>query len=81
MPTEARAEPQADGEGRQNGAARQPRSEGGPEKEIAKPPHLETARVFETVARVSEQPAPGVETHVETPSEPEAPRRKGWWSR
>ncbi len=81
MPAEARAEPQADGEGRQNGAALQPRSEGGPEKEIAKPPHRETARVFETVARVSEQPAPAVETHVETQSEPEGPRRKGWWSR
>ncbi len=80
MPAEVRAEPQADGEGRQNGAGRQPRAEATPEKEIAKPPHREAERVFETVARVSEQPAP-VETHVEAQSEPEGPRRKGWWSR
>ena len=67
MPAEARAEPQADGDSRQNGAALKPRSEGGPEKEIAKPPHREAERVFETVARVSEPPAPAVETHVEDP--------------
>ncbi len=80
MPAEARAEPQADGEGRQNGAGREPRAEVAPEKEIAKTPHREAERVFETAARVSEQPAP-VETHVEAQSEPDAPRRKGWWSR
>lgn len=71
----------AEGEGRQNGARRKPRSEQAPEKEIAKPSHREAERVFETVARVSEQPAPAVETHVEVQSEPDAPRRKGWWSR
>jgi ribonuclease E len=84
---EARAEPHARGEvaphaeseGRQNGAGRKPRSEGAPKKEAAKHQHHE--RVFETVATVSEQPAPPSEARVEDQNEPETPRRRGWWQR
>jgi hypothetical protein len=84
-----RAEPHARGEvaphtvseGRQNGAGRKPRPEGAPKKEAAKHPHHEDERIFETVATVSEQPAPPSEARVEDQSEPEAPRRRGWWQR
>jgi hypothetical protein len=37
--------------------------------------------VFETVARASEPPALPAEPRVEAQSEPETPRRKGWWQR
>ncbi|HEX9751917.1 MAG TPA: ribonuclease E/G [Methyloceanibacter sp.] len=88
-PGEVRAEPHARGEvaphtvseGRQNGAGRKPRPEGAPKKEAAKHPHHEDERIFETVATVSEQPAPPSEARVEDQSEPEAPRRRGWWQR
>jgi hypothetical protein len=75
------AAPHAESEGRQNGAGRKPRSEGAPKKEAAKHQHHEAERVFETVATVSEQPAPPSEARVEDQSEPEAPRRRGWWQR
>jgi ribonuclease E len=78
-PPEARAETQDDGDSRQNGAGRKPRAEEPPKKETAKPPRHEAERVFE--AAVSEPPAPPAEPRVEAQSEPEAPRRKGWWSR
>jgi ribonuclease E len=80
-PAEARAETQEDGDRRQNGAGRKPRSEEPPKKETAKPPHHEAERVFETVARASEPPALPAEPRVEAQSEPETPRRKGWWQR
>jgi ribonuclease E len=79
MPEEAApAEPRAAGEVRQNGAGRKPRSEPAPNEEATKASHPQATRVFETV--VSEQPPAG-EVRVEVQSEPEAPRRKGWWQR
>jgi ribonuclease E len=74
----APAEPHAAGEERQNGADRKPRSEPAPNEEATKAPHHQAARLLETV--VSEQPPAG-EVRVEVQSEPEAPRRKGWWQR
>ncbi len=74
------AAPSAESEGRQNGAGRKPRSEGAPKKKVSHP-HHEAERVFETVATVSEQPAPPSEARVEDQGEPEAPRRRGWWQR
>jgi ribonuclease E len=74
------AELRAETDGKQNGTARTPRSEPDVKEEAAKPPRHEAERVFETVAPVSDQP-PAAEPHVEAQSEPEAPRRKGWWSR
>jgi len=76
---QAGAETQEDGNGRQNGAGRKPRSEEPPKKETAKPPHHEAEGVFEAV--VSEPPATPTEPRVEAQGEPESPRRKGWWSR
>jgi ribonuclease E len=76
-PAEASAATQEDGERGQNGAGRKPRPEETPDKETAKPPHRETERVFETVAT---EPSPA-EPHVEPQSEPETPRRRGWWQR
>jgi ribonuclease E len=86
-PGEARAHgeaaPQAEGEGRQNGAGRKPRSDEAPkkEKEVAKSSHHKAERVLETVATVSEPPAPPSEARAEDQGEPEAPRRRGWWQR
>jgi ribonuclease E len=80
-PAEANAETQEDGDSRQNGAGRKPRSEEPPKKETAKPPHHEAERMFETVTTATEPPAPPAEPHVEAQSEPQAPRRKGWWQR
>jgi hypothetical protein len=48
--------------------------------DAVKAPRREAERVLETVATVSEQP-PANEPHVEAQSEPEQPRRKGWWNR
>jgi ribonuclease E len=76
-PAEARAETQLDGDKGQNGGGRKPRSEETPKKETAK---HEAERVFETVTIASEPP-PAAEPRLESQSEPEAPRRKGWWSR
>jgi len=80
-PVEAGAATQEDGDSRQNGTGRKPRSEEPPKKERAKPPHHEAERMFETVATASEPSAKPAEPHVESQSEPETPRRRGWWQR
>jgi ribonuclease E len=73
-PAEAGAAAHEDGERGQNGAGRKPRSEEAPTKE----PAHKAEWVFETVATSEPPPA---EPHVEPQSEPETPRRRGWWQR
>jgi ribonuclease E len=73
------AEAQAEAEEKQNGAARKPRAAEAPDKTVAEVPHHEAERVFESVVRAEEKSS--AEARVEAASEPEAPRRKGWWSR
>jgi ribonuclease E len=74
------ARPSGDGEGRQNGAGRQKRSEEAPPQEVQQP-HHEAERVFATVTTASEKSPASSEPRVEGPAEPEAPRRRGWWQR
>ncbi len=82
LPAEAllhkEARPSGEGDGRQNGAGRQKRSDDAPPQEIQQP-HHEAERVF--VATASEKPAASSEPRVEGPAEPESPRRRGWWQR
>jgi ribonuclease E len=76
---EALAEPQprddaaSDAEGRQNGSGRKQRQG----EEVPKPQHREAERVLETVTSEERSSAP--EPRPE--NEPQAPRRRGWWSR
>jgi ribonuclease E len=74
------ARPSGDGEGRQNGAGRQKRSEEAPPQEVQQP-HHEAEHVFATVTTASEKSPASSEPRVEGPAEPEAPRRRGWWQR
>jgi ribonuclease E len=70
------ARPRAEAEASQNGARSKPHIEEASETRDAEQPRSD-ARLFETVT--AEQPAG--ESRVEPRSEPEAPRRKGWWQR
>jgi hypothetical protein len=70
------ARPRAEAEASQNGARSKPHIEEASETRDAEQPRSD-ARLFETVT--AEQPAG--EPRVEPRSEPEAPRRKGWWQR
>ena len=79
-PKHKEARPSGDGEGRQNGAGRQKRSEEAPPQEVQQP-HHEAERVFATVTTASEKSPASSEPRVEGPAEPEAPRRRGWWQR
>ena len=74
------ARPSGEGDGRQNGAGRQKRSDEAPPQEVQQP-HHEAERVLATVARASEKPPASSEPRVEGPAEPESPRRRGWWQR
>ena len=79
-PKHKEARPSGDGEGRQNGAGRQKRSEEAPPQEVQQP-HHEAERVFATVTTASEKSPASGEPRIEGPAEPEAPRRRGWWQR
>ena len=79
-PKHKEARPSGDGEGRQNGAGRQKRSEEAPPQEVQQP-HHEAERVFATVTTASEKSPASSEPRVEGPAEPETPRRRGWWQR
>jgi ribonuclease E len=70
------ARPRAEAEASQNGARSKPHIEEASETRDAEQPRSDE-RLFETVT--AEQPAG--EPRVEPHSEPEAPRRKGWWQR
>jgi ribonuclease E len=67
-----RAEVPSHSDGRRNGI-------GGPRSEEESPAQA-AAPALETVARSSE-PEPSSGTHGEIQSEPETPRRRGWWNR
>lgn len=64
-----------------SGSGRKPRREEASASEAAKPPYREAERVFESVTTVGEQPAEPSEARAEDRGKPEAPRRRGWWSR
>ena len=67
-------------DGSQNGAPLETRSDEASKQPAEARHYPETERVFETVDAATEQPAPA-ERRAEAESEPEAPRRKGWWQR
>ncbi len=78
MRGEARLDAQGEGAGsveaggKQNGPSRHAREEASPRFEAAPP--------LETVSTASE-PEPPSETHAQNQSDPERPRRRGWWQR
>ena len=84
---EARAErqprpedgPKLEAEAQEDGASRKGKEEHHG-AELAKQPHQDAERMFETVTTGAEQePAP--EGRPKAHDEPEAPRRRGWWQR
>jgi ribonuclease E len=78
---EARADAQDEGEVRQNGAGRKPLSEESPKEDVAhQPPHA-AERILETADTSGETATKSSEAHAEARTEPEAPRRRGWWQR
>jgi len=78
MRGEARLDAQGEGAGsveaggKQNGPSRHAREEASPRFEAAPP--------LETLSTASE-PEPPSETHAQNQSDPERPRRRGWWQR
>jgi ribonuclease E len=68
------------GEGRQNGAGGQRRSEDAPPEDVQRK-HHEAEHVLATAGAAREKPSATSEPRVEGPAEPDAPRRKGWWQR
>ena len=74
------ANPSGDSEGRQNGAGRQRSSEEAPPREVQRK-HNEAEHALATAATTREKPPATSEPRVEGPSEPDVPRRKGWWQR
>jgi ribonuclease E len=78
---EARADAQDEGEVRQNGAGRKPLSEESPKEDVAhQPPHA-AERILETADTSGETATKSSEAPTEARTEPEAPRRRGWWQR
>ena len=78
---EGDAAPPSEGEARQNGAGRKPRSAESPKEDDAHQPRHAAERVLEAVDTGAETAAKSSEAHAETRAEPEAPRRRGWWQR
>jgi hypothetical protein len=61
----------------QNGGTSAPHAHEAPATDEPEPKPREAERVFETVAASTEQPAKSGEAQTE----PETPRRRGWWQR
>jgi ribonuclease E len=81
-PAQAAAEIDAKGEREvQRSAGRKPGAEETSKKELAKEPHHEAERFLETVVTAAAEHPPASEARANPQSEPEAPRRKGWWQR